>query len=188
MLEIEVKLPVASLEGVSARLAGAGWTPGERLFERNTVYDSRERGLHREGKLLRIRETGGRAILTVKLPAASSGLHKVREEYNLDGPGPTLEAIVEGLGFGSAWRYEKRRTRYTKTGEPGVIELDETPIGDFLELEGPPDWIDATAAALGFEARDYLTTTYRELFVDWQKRQKAPPRDMVFERLSEPRA
>ena len=181
MLEIEVKIPIASLPGVQARLESLGWQPGDRLFERNTVYDSPARSLDQAGKLLRIRETGGRAILTVKLPAESSGRHKVREEHNLDGPGSTLAGIVGGLGFDPAWRYEKYRTRYRRAGEPGVIELDETPVGDFLELEGPPEWIDSTAAALGFGAADYVTATYRELFVDWQSRQPAPPpRDMVF--------
>ena len=62
-----------------------------------------------------------------------------------------------------------------------MIELDQTPIGDFLELEGPPEWIDATAAALGYSESDYVTSTYRDLFVDWQSKQAKPPRDMVFE-------
>ena len=180
MLEIEVKLPIANLSAVRAQLQALGWKAAERLSERNTVYDTPEQSLAGAGKLLRIRETGDRAILTVKLPAGDEGAHKVREEHNLDGPGPTLERIVEGLGFSPAWRYEKRRTRHSKPGEAGVIELDETPIGDFLELEGPPEWIDATAAALGFAKSDYVTATYRDLFVNWQSKQSAPPRDMVF--------
>ena len=180
MLEIEVKLRIGSLEAVKTQLDALGFTPAERLLECNTVYDSAEGSLAGAGKLLRIRETGERAILTVKLPSESEGPHKIREEHNLDGPAPTLERIVEGLGFEPAWRYEKYRTRYSKPGEPGVIELDETPIGNLLELEGPPEWIDATAAALGFSEADYVTATYRDLFVEWQSRQDSPPRDMVF--------
>lgn len=180
MLEIEVKLPVADLPAARARLEALSWAPGERLFERNTVYDSPGASLDRAGKLLRIRETGGRAVLTVKLPAEASGPHKVREEYNLEAPVATLEGIVAGLGFHAEWRYDKYRTRYRKAGEPGVIELDETPVGNFLELEGPPEWIDATAAALGFSGSDYVAATYRELFLNWQARQPNPPRDMVF--------
>ncbi len=180
MLEVEVKLPIRSLPALRAQLETLDWTPGERLLERNTVYDSPDRALESAGKLLRVRETGDRAILTVKLPIAEEGPHKVREEHNLDGPRPTLERIVEGLGFKPEWRYEKRRTRYRKPGEPGVIELDETPIGDFLELEGPPEWIDATATALGFEEADYVAATYRDLFVEWNARQSTPRRDMTF--------
>ncbi|MCB9383776.1 MAG: class IV adenylate cyclase [Bryobacterales bacterium] len=180
MLEIEVKLPIENLSAVRTQLETLGWTRGERLLERNTVYDAPDRALDRAGKLLRIRESGDRALLTVKLPAQSDGPHKVREEHNLEGPGPTLERIVEGLGFASAWRYEKYRTRYRKAGEEGVIELDETPVGNYLELEGAPEWIDATAAALGFSSENYVTDTYRELFVTWQGRQIEPPRDMVF--------
>lgn len=180
MLEIEVKLRIPSLDAAKAQLRTLGFAAAERLFERNTVYDSPERRLAGTGKLLRIRETGERAILTVKLPAEGEGPHKIREEHNLEGPGPTLERIVEGLGFEPAWRYEKYRTRYSRPGEPGVIELDETPIGNLLELEGPPEWIDATAQALGFTQSDYVTATYRDLFVEWQGRQETPPRDMVF--------
>ncbi len=180
MLEIEVKLPIPSLPAARQKLEALGWTPAERLFERNTVYDAPGQPLANAGKLLRIRETGERAILTVKVPAGAKGIHKVREEHNLDGPAATLEGIVAGLGFSSAWRYEKYRTRYRRAGEPGVIELDETPVGNFLELEGPPEWIDQTAAALGFSPADYSTSTYRDLFVEWQGKQAAPPRDMVF--------
>lgn len=180
MLEIEVKLRLRSPDAVRAQLEALGWSAGERLFERNTVYDSPERKLAEEGKLLRVREIADEAILTVKLPTVTEGPYKIREEHNIEGPAPTLAGVVEGLGFERAWRYEKCRTRHSKPGEPGVIELDETPIGDFLELEGPPDWIDATAEALRFERADYVTATYRELFVEWQGRQEAPPRDMVF--------
>ena len=180
MLEIEIKLSIADVAAVRAQLETLGWSAGERLFERNAVYDTPDQALARAGKLLRIRETGGRAILTVKLPADSDGPHKVREEHNLDAPGPTLGRIVDGLGFAPAWTYEKHRTRYSRPGEPGVVELDETPIGDFLELEGPPEWIDEAAEALGFAKSDYVTATYRDLFVDWQAKQPKAPRDMVF--------
>ena len=181
MLEVEVKLPVGSLEEMRTRLEAAGWTPRERLFERNSVYDTPDENLRRAGKLLRVRQTGGRGVLTVKLPTVGGGPHKVREEHNLDGPPETLEAVVESLGFGLAWRYEKYRTRYRKIGEAGVIELDETPIGVYLELEGPPEWIDRTSSALGFSHADYVTASYGDLFAAWQAKQAAPPRDMVFE-------
>lgn len=180
MLEVEVKLAVPSLEDIREKLRSVGWQPGERLFERNSLYDTPEEGLRRGGRLLRVRQTGGRGVLTVKMPAVGGGPHKVREEHNLDGPPESLEAIVKALGFEPSWRYEKYRTRYAKAGEPGVIELDETPIGIYLELEGPPQWIDATASALGFDAAGYITDSYGDLFVAWQGQQAAPPRDMVF--------
>ena len=55
-----------------------------------------------------------------------------REDFSAVGP-------VRGLDRGGLFEL--------LGNEPGVIELDETPAGDFLELEGPPEWIDATAAA-----------------------------------------
>lgn len=180
MLEVEVKLRIHSLDEIRAKLEALGWTAGPRLFERNTVYDTPERKLAAEGKLLRIREIADKAILTVKLPTVDEGPYKVREEHNTEGEAPALERTVEALGFESTWRYEKHRTRHSKTNELGVIELDETPIGNFLELEGLPEWIDATAPALGFGREDYVTATYWDLFAEWRGQQANPPRDMVF--------
>ena len=97
-----------------------------------------------------------------------------------------LERIFATIGYKRIWVYEKYRTKFTRTGEPGVIEVDELPIGDFVELEGPPAWIDRMAAQLGYAEQDYVTFSYRDLFVAWRDESGSRPRDMVFD--SEPRA
>jgi adenylate cyclase class 2 len=61
-----------------------------------------------------------------------------------------------------------------------VATLDETPIGIFLELEGNPGWIDRTAATLGFSERDYIVESYGRLYLEWCKRRRCKPKDMVF--------
>jgi adenylate cyclase class 2 len=80
------------------------------------------------------------------------------------------------------WRYEKFRTCFQKPDEPGEIVYDETPVGDYLELEGPSRWIDRTARRLGFGLRDYLTASYRDLFVAHVEGKKNASGDMLFGR------
>ena len=45
------------------------------------------------------------------------------------------------------------------------IEIDETPIGCFLEIEGDPDGITAVAAELGYRPADYVAESYVGLFL-----------------------
>ena len=92
----------------------------------------------------------------------------------------TLQRILEGLGYGATWRYEKYRTYFELAGAAGEIVLDETPIGDFIELEGEPDWIDRTAVELGFGPAEYVTATYGALFEEYRARNAGVGRDMEF--------
>jgi adenylate cyclase class 2 len=77
--------------------------------------------------------------------------------------------------------YEKYRTEYISTIEPGTVTLDETPIGTFLELEGPPDWIDATARRLNFTEADYIVESYGKLYSDYCIKHGLAPADMRYE-------
>ncbi|MBI1356140.1 MAG: CYTH domain-containing protein [Acidobacteria bacterium] len=168
MIEREVKLPIQDVTAIRAALEAAGWACTRPPYpESNTLYDTPGQDLLRAGKMLRVREVPGRVVLTVKLAPLEAGPHKAREEHEAElAEMGGLQAILQALDLQPAWRYEKRRSRYEREGEAGVIELDETPVGDFLELEGEADWIDRTAAALGFSPADYITASYRRLFVD----------------------
>src|SRR5690606_21967570 len=107
----------------------------------------------------------------VKLPAVYNGPHKVREEHQFEtNDVEQARQVFLGLGYEPSWIYEKRRTTFRKDGENGIIEVDETPIGDFTEMEGEAGWIDRTAQDLGFSKADYLTDTYRGLFDAWLER------------------
>jgi len=182
MKEVEVKLQVEDPERVLMTLKERGFTFRSRSRERNFVYDTPENAIHAAGKLLRVRELDDEALLTVKLPAEAGGRHKVREEHEIaTSDAPALHAVLEGLGYRAAWRYEKVRTEFRREGDPGVVEFDHTPIGDFLELEGEPGWIDRTAAELGFSADDYITLNYRALFDQARADGRIETDDMIFE-------
>ncbi len=151
-----------------------------RSFESNVILDTGEAHLRSEGKLLRLRESQGKTILTFK-GIAQSGRHKSREEVEVEVEDfAAARHIFERLGFREKFRYEKYRTEYRRQRDPGVVVLDETPIGTFLEIEGPPRWIDQTARLLGFDESQYVISSYGQLYLEWCEERREAPGNMVF--------
>jgi adenylate cyclase class IV len=74
--------------------------------------------------------------------------------------------ILEAFGLAAQFRYEKYRTTYRLPRRAGTVEvdLDETPIGNFLELEGSRRAIDRAAKWLGFGPGDYIVESYVALY------------------------
>jgi adenylate cyclase class 2 len=61
------------------------------------------------------------------------------------------------------FRYQKYREVYRwKAVE---IVVDETPIGTFLEIEGEIEAVHAAAAALGYDASQYVADSYVALYL-----------------------
>lgn len=160
-----------------------------RVHELNTLFDTPQGGLARHGQLVRIRveepAVGAKgeqvAVLTYKGPAegngsASQGVasakYKVREEIEAAvGDPDALRRILEALGLRGWFKYEKFRTTYAlsaakKWATGLLLELDETPIGSFLELEGPPAAIDQAAKELGYSHTDFITKNYLLLHIE----------------------
>ena len=67
----------------------------------------------------------------------------------------------------------------------GQVVVDETPIGNFCEIEGPPRWIDTTAKELGVTPSDYITKNYATLFADWKQETKSPAKEMTFKAVKQ---
>ena len=149
------------------------------MFERNTAFDTPGLKLRKAAALLRIREAGRVTTATYKGRPTTSK-HKSREEVELEiHDARAMGVIFERLGFRPVWRYEKYRTEYRQASGQGTAMLDETPLGIYLELEGPPAWIDRTARQMGFAETDYITASYARL---WQQANgRKMPGDMVFE-------
>ena len=66
----------------------------------------------------------------------------------------------------------------------GHLVLDETPIGNYAELEGPPAWIDETLAALNIDPAICLTNSYGRLFLDWKQRTGSPAESLTFDEIA----
>jgi len=162
--ETEIKLRLASVEPTrdSLRRIGARLVR-ERHFEDNALFDDARGSLRASGTVLRLRRTPQGAVLTFKGPREIKDGVKSREERETAvGDAGELGAILHGLGYRPQFRYQKYRETWTHRGQE--IEVDETPIGAFLEIEGDADGIHAVAAELGFSRFDYVAESYVGLF------------------------
>ena len=206
--EIELKFPIDDLANLQSGLPLLGFrldTP--RTFEQNTLYDTPGRSLRLARQILRIRRYGDAWTLTHKRqpgtgPEGESAPYKIRIETETRiEDGPALAAIFEQMGYTPAFRYEKFRTEWSQSAPaeplgrigdlpPEVtlpprchLVLDETPIGDFVELEGPPAWIDQTLAALRINPASCLTDSYGRLFLTWKERTGSPAENLTFDEI-----
>lgn len=175
--EIEIKLRLQTVASAKRLLLQHGFavvTP--RHLERNLLLDTNPATLRPAGVVLRLRQARGQTIVTFKGKGLAKEKHKVREEWEVGTTSfaATLQ-IFHKLGFQPSFRYDKYRTIFARGREKGHAMLDETPIGPFLELEGPAPWIDRTAKLLGFTEADYITASYGSLWA-----QKQQPGDFVF--------
>lgn len=179
--EVEIKLEVTDLARARRLLRQHGFrVKRRRVFERNILFDHPGASLRNSGRMLRLRQAGGVCTLTFKGPGNAGGRHKSREELEVVLPNATQFALLlERLDYVPIFEYQKFRTEYHK-GRKGVVTLDETPVGNYLEIEGPPDWIDTTAEALGFAHADYLTSSYGSLYLAYCKKKRKKPGNMVF--------
>ena len=151
-IEIEIKLPVESVRKARALLRGNDFkVTTSRVFEENLVLDDDAHSLYNRGVLLRVRRAGKKVTCTSKGVEAQGNRHKRREEHEFN-PSDFDEALAvfRTIGYRESFRYEKYRTEFARNSEPGHATLDETPIGVYMELEGPAQWIDRTAKMLGF--------------------------------------
>jgi len=139
----------------------------------------------------------------------SASRYKIRIETETPvEDGPALGAIFEQLGYSPVFRYEKFRTEWSQIASSfsptidgplfpddaafaGIalprlqnhLVLDETPIGDFAELEGSPAWIDATLDRLGIDPATCLTDSYGRLFLAWKERTGSGANHLTFDEI-----
>jgi adenylate cyclase class 2 len=185
-METEVKVRVLDREALERKLPELGFTRvTARTLERNTLYDTPDRRLRSSRQILRIREYGSKWVLTHKsVPSgfAEDGRHKNRvETETVIEDGPVLGKVFEALGFGPVFVYEKWRTEWADA--LGHCVLDETPLGLYAELEGPSEWIDATAQRLDIGESEFITLSYGRIFENWRDQTGSAAQNFTFEEI-----
>jgi adenylate cyclase class 2 len=189
--EIEIKLRITNIPEILHKIKKLRATPQLRIREQNTLYDTPQSHLRRRKMLLRLRiETAAnrgaeRVILTAKAPPprdqkTNPSRYKIRAEREQPVPQSSRQyakALIH-LGFRPTFRYDKFRTTFRL---PNLhLDLDETPAGTYLELEGDPKAIDRAAKALGFTKNAYLRATYWDLYAAACRRRGTKPKNMLF--------
>jgi len=185
--ETEIKLRVSNPRAIKRRLATLGFAAIEpRHFERNLLFDFPDLRLRQARSVLRLRFEGTRCLVTFKGAPLESRSYKIRREIETEvEDGLRMKEVFASLGLHEVFRYEKYRTTYApsfqrKSSPSGLVVYDETPIGNFLELEGPKRWIDAVAKRLGYIRKEYITATYGRLYAAKCAEEGKPPGNMVF--------
>ncbi|MDE1176325.1 MAG: class IV adenylate cyclase [Edaphobacter sp.] len=189
--EIELKFPLSDPAALQDLLPQLGFhldTP--RTFESNILYDTPSRDLRAQKQLLRIRQYGEVHTLTHKRTAAPEdpehpSRYKVRIETETTVSDPVaLGLVFEQLGYQPVFTYEKYRTEWSAfdpaTGSHPHLVIDETPIGNYAELEGPTSWIDRMLVELGIDVNTCLTDSYGKLFLDWKQRTASAAENLTF--------
>lgn len=136
MKEIELKVLEIDPVAIEETLIGAGFKKlgSSKILEK--MFDSKNKVLKKNKKLLRLRSIFDKVELTFKERVEKHPFLKLREEKQVvvDSFAVT-EEILENLGFFCMAVREKKRTSFTR--EKVRVDVDEYPgAKPYLEIEG----------------------------------------------------
>jgi adenylate cyclase class 2 len=193
--EIELKFPVNDPRSLQNLLPTLGFhLVTARTFEQNTLYDTPDRELRLRREILRIRQYGHLCTVTHKRLSNQEPVDTTRYKIRIEtetivAEGAALAEIFHQIGYDPVFVYEKYRTEWSFALEDGAtahLVIDETPIGNYAELEGPTDWIDRTLALLDVGHAVCLTDSYGKLFLDWKQRTESSAENLTFAEIGAP--
>jgi adenylate cyclase class 2 len=180
-IETEIKIKIEDPADFCRRLEILGpEIISARHYEDNLLLDFPDERLRTSQCLLRIRFTvGSHGILTFKGCPQPDGIFKTREELETSiGNGATVLQILENIGMHVGFRYQKYRREYLVEGVH--VAVDETPIGNYIEIEGAEEGIRNLAGLLGFEEAQFVRLSYYSLYLEYCRERGETPRFMVF--------
>ena len=179
-IEIEVKFHLTNRSVLRARLIAQGATALGKTFETNRRYDDQRGGLLARQCLLRLRQDQ-RARLTFKRPRPEGqGEYKVYDEFEVIVEDfECMHQILGAIGLECIQIYEKRREVFRLQG--ALICIDQLPIGDFVEIEGPPEAIRAVADQLQLPWDRRILTNYLHIFETIRQALDLDFHDLTFE-------
>ncbi len=185
--ETEVKLEVRDAKNLRRRLTEQGFRIiMARHFESNILFDYPDLRLRKMRSLVRLRYMGDQALLTFKGTPLQSRDYKIRPEFeSFVDDGHSVHEVLLHLGLKETFSYEKFRTIYAPRGKRDALGgphlvYDETPVGNYIELEGAQRWIDEVARQLGYSRKDYIKESYAALYRQKCEQEGKTPGNMLF--------
>lgn len=179
-IETEIKVKIEDANSFCLQLnASNPAVLSERHFEDNYLLDFPDRKLNSARCMLRLRFAGGDGFLTFKGPPRPDGIFKTREELETRlESGATLLQILERIGMSVCFRYQKYRREFAL--DQVHIAVDETPIGNYVELEGTEDGIRRLAGRLEMDESRFLRSSYYSLYLEHCQKTGEVPNFMIF--------
>lgn len=182
--ETEVKIYVQSFDAVIDALNKASAiVVQERVHERNMRYEDEDKSLTPKGIVVRLREDIGITLTYKGTSTVDSGIMSREElEVQVSDYG-IMEQILERLGYFPNMFYEKYRTVYELNDTH--IMLDEMPFGNFVEIEGEPEAIEAMIQTLGLDDVERRPQSYSKLFEFVKHHLELDFKDLTFENFAD---
>jgi adenylate cyclase, class 2 len=178
--EIEIKIAIGNADAFGLQLQELGARLlSSRHFEDNHIWDFPDDRLQKHQELIRIRIVDGRGVMTYKGPPLPEGIFKIREELETKiGSADIALQILARLGMKVRFRYQKYRREYEI--DKVIVSIDETPIGNYAELEGSEASILNLARKMGIDSLEFLRASYYSLYVEYCEQSGVAPGFMVF--------
>jgi len=170
--EIEVKFYISDVEKIKEKIQSIGAVLVKpRVFESNLRFDYPDGSLRENKQVLRLRKDSEISI-TFKGPSQIDQPVSVRQEIEIRVDDfERAKHLLEALGFETYVVYEKYRTTYRY--KQLIIVVDELPIGNFIEIEGPSSFaIHQGSEKLGLNWDARIPASYLYLFA--QVKQSIP--------------
>lgn len=182
--EIEVKFYLRNRDALEQQLLRLGAQVVQpRVHEMNLRFDTPDRSLTRERRVLRLR-MDEQARLTYKGPGLLNDIVTQRLEIEFTvGDFEAAKTFLWALGYEISIWYEKFRATYAWNNV--LVTLDEMPFGNFSEIEGPDAKSIQNAAKelnLNWEAR--ILESYLGLFERLRQNSGLPARNLGFAELA----
>jgi adenylate cyclase, class 2 len=183
--EIEAKYAVLNLESIANRLKVLGaneYIP--RTREINWRFDTPEGDLRVQGRALRLRKYNDTRV-TYKGPGNRTGaaLTRTEIEFGIDDM-ENARLVLEALGYKLFFIYEKYRAIWDL--DDCHIMLDETPLGNFVEIEASsPEGVLEMAKRLQIAPQHGIPASYQRLFERVKHNRDLTFRDMTFKNFTD---
>ncbi len=174
--ETEVKIRIDAVEPIKQKLLEMK----AELYKKRAVQTDSYFGnktMKKKGQTLKIRDN---ALLIYKGPSQKKNNIRSNEEIEIMVDNAAyLKQLLEQLGYLQYWKKERYRESYLVNMTQ--ICIDETPIGNFIEIEGKKENIIDIAKQLGFSQKKFIADSYGKLWKEFAKKNKRNG-DMVFQK------